>query len=133
MMRSALTLAGPVVALGLIASGCGSDASSSISTETRQAAAGEWPTRVVCDEHNSFAFTMSIQNLLLVAVAPAAKDIDCADWSGISTPPMAFNGSTIPVGHPLAGRRLHLQTPVASSGAFPDRRHRSGPWLPIPG
>lgn len=98
MMRSALTLAGPVIALGLIASGCGSDASSSISTETRQAAAGEWPTRVVCDEHNSFTFEMSIQNLLPVAVAPAAKDIDCADWSGVSTPPTAFNNSTIPAG-----------------------------------
>lgn len=99
--RSALALTLPALALAALTAGCGGSESAETPAATataRQSAAGEWPARVVCDEHDSFAFTMSIQNLLPVAVTPAAKDIDCADWSGVSTPPTAFNNSTIPAG-----------------------------------
>ena len=89
-------------------SGCGSSAeqgreaaaantSSSSESNSANLAAEDWPSRVVCPEGSSWTFTLQIANATSLPLNMAAGDIDCADWSGVSTPATAISGSVVPV------------------------------------
>lgn len=45
-----------------------------------------WPSRVECEPQSSWTMTMKVANLTSTSLTLLAGEIDCSDWSGVSTP-----------------------------------------------
>ena len=87
-----------IASMGLVA--CGSDATTSASAPDRQASARP-NADGVCPERTSVTIRTRVRNSLPspVTFTVPINSIDCADWSGVSTPYTAFNKLSIPSGH----------------------------------
>jgi len=106
MRRAALVSSVIAAAVGAFAlAGCGGsggDQSSpavSTSAGARQAAGSTAGDTYSCTSRNpSFTYTSTIENRLPTAIMLGAREYDCNDWDGTSTPGYAFTGKTIPAG-----------------------------------
>lgn len=107
----AMAAAGAIAVAALGLAGCGSDAASSTATATRQAA-GTPDADGACPERTgSLTQPIRIVNTLPARVTfrVPRDQVDCYDWSGVSTPYTAFNGQALALGQELS-RQLELKT-----------------------
>ena len=105
--RIAIAAAGALaLTAGAVAAGCGGDATTaSTPTAATRAAAGTGS----CDpssERRSYARSLSLRNLLPVTVTVTASNVNCAQWSGVSTP-YAWNGTVVEAGGTMT-RRMEM-------------------------
>lgn len=63
--------------------------------DTDRAAAGDWPARMTCPEKSSWTAPVVFDNTTAVPIKLQAGEIDCYDWSGVSTPPTVFNDKVV--------------------------------------
>lgn len=57
-----------------------------------------WPSRVECDPQSSWTKTMNVANLTSTSLTLLAGDIDCYDWSGVSTPATVLTNQQVNAG-----------------------------------
>lgn len=115
----------PAVALVVIAAtamalaGCGGDpAGMATSTVARQAGGSG------CIERPSIARSLQIRNLLPVEVWVKATDVNCKQWSGVSTP-WQLDGTVIAAGMTVR-QRLEMARSVSPSWTLVLRANRTG-------
>lgn len=77
------------LALGVGLSSCVGSAS------PNRSASAEWPEQVTCPEHSSWSAPVIVDNNTAVPIKLTAGEIDCYDWSGVSTPPTVFNDQVV--------------------------------------
>lgn len=70
-------------------------ASCAPSPEQDRAATSDWPAQVTCPDHSSWSAPVDVVNTTAVAMKLQAGEIDCYDWSGVSTPPTVFNNQIV--------------------------------------
>lgn len=107
MMKTPLAAA--VVAalsLGLVAMGCGGDGPSPTPTGTTARAAAPATACNPGDERRSYARSLTVLNMLPVPTSLTASDVNCAQWSGVSTP-YAWNGVTL-TGNESMTKRMEM-------------------------
>lgn len=98
-MRIPLAALSAIVALPLVlaAAGCGGGtAQGGDPVATSSARQAEAPA-TACNpdaERRSYARSLTVINLLPVPISLTASDVNCAQWSGVSTP-YAWNGETL--------------------------------------
>lgn len=102
-----LLAAGLVVGAVLIAAGCGGDAQSPAPTSTADRAAAAATACDPKDERSSHQRSLTVINLLPVPVSLGVSGVNCAQWSGRSTP-YAWEGVTLAAGNGGQGRRMEM-------------------------
>lgn len=95
-----------MLALGMLAAGCGGDASTTATTATRAAAGAGAGSCDPSRERRSTARSLAVRNLLPVRVSVGMYDVNCAQWSGVSTP-YAWDGTVIAPGR-TETRRMEM-------------------------
>lgn len=108
-MKTPVTAISAVAALslGLLAAGCGGDASSSVPASAPERAAAPAAECDPSQERDSRARSLTFINLLPVPVSLGVSGVNCAQWSGVSTP-YAWNGVTLDAGNGGRGMRMEM-------------------------
>lgn len=113
----AAVTAAAALSLGLVAVGCGDDAPSSAPASTPERAAAP---ATACDpgqERGSLARSLTFINLLPVPVSLGVSGVNCAQWSGVSTP-YAWNGVTLAAGNGGRGMRMEMARGTSPAWTF---------------
>lgn len=91
---TSLVAAGLAVGAVIVGAGCGGDAESTTPASPPERAAASATACDPTEERRSIARSLTVINLLPVQVSLGVSNVNCAQWSGVSTP-YAWNGVTL--------------------------------------
>lgn len=113
----AAVTAASALSLGFVAAGCGDDAPSSAPASTPERAAAPAMECDPAQERRSHARSLTFINLLPVPVSIGVSGVNCAQWSGVSTP-YAWNGVSLAAGNGGRGMRMEMARGTSPTWTF---------------
>lgn len=106
-----------VLSLALVAAGCGGDDPSPAPTGTTARAATPATACDPAQERRSYARSLTVINLLPVKVSLGVSKVNCAQWSGVSTP-YAWDGVTLAAVDGGRGMRMEMARSTSPTWTF---------------